>query len=86
MQHGDGPDLLLRTVAWLGIVAIVWRLPVPRLWLALGTTFGLGWVAWLGYVLSPGWPSWGVYQGVRAVGIGLFCWAAVGQPTLRVVQ
>jgi hypothetical protein len=38
-------------------------------------TFGLGWLAWLGYNMLPAWSTWGVYQSVRACGLGVFCWA-----------
>jgi hypothetical protein len=68
--------LVVRTIAWGAIVSMVWRPRVGRLREALLVYFGLGWAAWILYSLSPGWPSWGVYQALRAVGIGLFCWAA----------
>ena len=83
LTHGtQTPEVLLHTVAWLSVVGIVWPLPLGRLRLALLGYFGLGWLAFLGYVLQPGWASWGLYQGTRALGIGLFCWAA-HQPRLR---
>jgi hypothetical protein len=79
------PDVLLHTVAWLSVVGIVYQLPqLARLRTALLVAFGLGWLAWLGYAISPGWISWLIYQSVRATGIGLFCWAATSPlPVLK---
>lgn len=81
----DGPDVLLRTVAWGGVVSIVGSRPaLGRLRTALLVAFGLGWVAWIGYTVAPGWTSWIAYQVVRAVGLGLFCWASMKpSPGLR---
>lgn len=69
------PDVFVRTVSWVGIVLLVWP-QRSRLRLVVLSTFGLSWLGWIGYSLSPGWPSWGLYQGLRAVGLGVFCWAA----------
>lgn len=79
------PDWIVHTIAWLGLVGIVYpRKALGTLRWALLVGFGLGWLAWMGYVLAPGWASWITYQSVRAVGIGLFCWAALTpQPKLR---
>lgn len=80
------PDVILHTVAWLGVVGIVWSLPIGRLRLTLLTAFGLGWVAWLVFVLSPTWPTWYAYQVTRALGLGMFCWANLQtRPVLQVV-
>lgn len=69
------PDIFVHTVAWLGLLAVTWPLASPfRLTLALA--FGLGTLAWWGYCLRPGWASWLVYQGVRAVSLLSFCWAS----------
>jgi len=73
---GQLPDVLLHTVAWLGLVGILWPLPHGSLRSAMLLLFGVGWLAWLGYVLRPGWTSWGLYQSIRAVSIAWFCWAA----------
>lgn len=71
-------DILLRTVAWLGIVGIIWPLrQLERLRTCLLVAFGLGWACWMGYVISPGWTSWLIYQAVRFAGIALFCWASM---------
>jgi hypothetical protein len=78
-----GPDLFLETVASLGIVGIVYARPLGLLRLALLVAFGMGWLAWIGYLFVPGFPSWGVYQGVRAVSLGFFCWARERAPRLR---
>lgn len=69
------PDVFVRTVAWVGIVLLVWP-QRSRLRLVVLSTFGLSWLGWIGYSLSPGWATWGTYQGVRALGLGVFCWAA----------
>lgn len=78
LWHGvQGPDVLLRTVAWGAIAGIAFdRWELGRLRMSLLVTFGLGLIAWMGYAIWPGWTSWLVYQGARAFGIGLFCWAA----------
>lgn len=82
-----GPDVLLETVAAGIVVGLVWpRRDLGRLRIMLLVGFGGGWLVWLGYLFAPGWTSWGVYQGVRAVSLGLFCWASIRpQPTLRLV-
>jgi len=70
------PDSFVHTVAWLGLLAVTWPgLTVPLRW-TLGVAFGLGWVAWMGYCLRPGWGSWLTYQSVRAASLGLFCWTS----------
>jgi hypothetical protein len=81
------PDVLVHTVAWASIALVAFdRAALGRLRLALLVAFGFGWLAWLGYTVTPGWPSWLCYQGVRALGIGCFCWAAsYPTPRLRVV-
>lgn len=71
------PDILVHTIGWLGLLAVLTSVPLaPRLRWVLSLAFGLGWVAWLGYVLRPGWPSWLIYQGVRAASIAMFCRAS----------
>ena len=83
---GGHLDLLLRTVAWLGIVGMVWNRPLGRLRLALLLYFGIGWVFWIAYVWNPDWITWGAYQGNRLLGLMLFCWAALlPRPMIRVV-
>jgi len=72
------PDLILRAGCWGAIVAALWyRWDLGTVRTSLLVYFGLGLVAWAGYVALPGWTSWGMYQGVRAVGIGLFSWAVL---------
>lgn len=66
---------VLRLAAWAAIVGIVYPLPLGRVRTALLVTFGVGLAAWIVYVAVPGWTAWLIYQGVRAVGIALFCWA-----------
>lgn len=80
------PDLFVHTVAWWGITLMVLERPaLGRLRTALLVAFGGGWLCWLGYFLAPSGGSWALYQVCRAVGIGLFCWAAwKPAPTLRI--
>lgn len=81
----QGPDWLLRSASWGSVAVIAWNRPaLGILRLALLVSFGLGLVAWIGYSVSPGWETWGVYQTLRAVGLILFCWAAVSHPKLRI--
>lgn len=79
----DQPDVLVRTVAWLGVALIAYeRDALGRLRMALLVAFGVGWLAWAGYAVRPSWSTWLAYQGVRALGVGTFCWAA-WKPTPR---
>lgn len=73
------PDWAFATVAWLSVAWIAYRYQALPAWLRLSllVMFGLGWLAWIGYVLWPGWVGWLAYQGCRAAGTGLFCWAAL---------
>jgi hypothetical protein len=82
------PDVLVHTVAWASVAVIaVDRAALGRLRVALLVAFGVGWCAWLAYTIAPGLPTWLGYQGVRALGIGCFCWAAAKPtPRLRVVS
>ena len=83
-ESATGPAVLLQTVAYGGVAGIVWSLRVPRLRVTLLTAFGVGLVAWWGYVLQPGWTSWIAYQLVRAVSLAMFCWASLeARPRLR---
>jgi hypothetical protein len=89
LWHGPlGIDVLLRTVAWGSVAWIAWERPaLGRLRDCLVVAFGAGLVAWWWYAFAPGWWSWGVYQGVRLLGILLFCGAAARPaPQLRVVR
>jgi len=72
-----GRDVILRAVAWGGVVWIVWpRWELGRLRASLLVSFGLGLACWLAYAKWPGWASWGTYQSIRLLGYLLFCWAA----------
>lgn len=73
--------LALRVVAFGSVVFLAGREPSSLLRTSVLTTFGLGLGVWVWYTRDPGWTSWGVYQGVRALGIGLFC-VAVSRPRL----
>ena len=79
-----GPTLFLETVAAGIVVGVVWDKPLGFLRWTLLVAFGIGWLAWVGYVIAPGWTSWSVYQAVRAVSLVMFCWASVRpHPALR---
>lgn len=84
----EGPDVLLATVAWGGVVGIVADRPaLGLLRMALMVTCGVGLAAWWGYAVTPLWATWGGYQVVRATGIGLFCLAVVrDRPRLRLTS
>lgn len=84
----SGIDVFLRTVAWGAVVALVYDYhALGRLRTSLLVYFGAGLLAWWGYALWPGWPSWLAYQGTRLSGLLLFCWAASHPaPQLRVVR
>jgi hypothetical protein len=84
-----GPDILLHSVAFLAVVAIVADRPeLPqRLQACLFVYFGLGWVAWLVHarwlVLATYYP----YQAIRLAGLLLFCWAAMKpSPNLKILK
>ena len=82
------PDFLLRASAWSMLVAMAFDLrAIPQVRTALLVYFGLGLLAWTGYVAVPGWTSWLLYQATRAAGLGLFCSAVWDvKPTLQVVR
>jgi len=57
--HRAGLDVFLHTVAWLGVAGIV--IDRPALGAIRGSllvTFGLGWIAWLGFVAHPTLAVW----------------------------
>jgi hypothetical protein len=90
IQHGaTGPDVALRSVAWLfvaGIARVRKELPVP-LRASLFVYFCLGWVAWLVHVQWLIVETWYPYQAVRLLGLLLFCWAVIETgPHLRVIR
>lgn len=83
-----GPDLLLRGVAWAGVVAIVAAhrgLP-SRLRIALSVYFGLGCLAWVAFMGKQVVATWYAYQLVRLAGLVLFCDAASRPAELRVIR
>lgn len=88
-QEHDGPDLMLRAVAFLGVFAIVWfrpELPASLRW-CLFVYFGLGWVLWVYHVEDLRVATWYPYQVTRLFGLLLFCKAAVRpQASFRVVR
>lgn len=71
------PDVFLHTVAWAGLLVVAW--PQRPLRPTVVATFGVGWIGWLLYSIAPTWETWGLYQGIRAFGIGLLCWATAPQ-------
>jgi hypothetical protein len=93
MQGATGPEIVSRAVAFGSACVIAYRRPeVPKLRAPLLVYFGLGLVAWAAVVYWSGTPNdprytpYLVYQAIRAVGIGLFCWAALDpKPPLRKV-
>lgn len=89
MIHEPGkPDFLLHACAWAMIVAMVEDInALPTIRAALLIYFGLGLLAWASYVIIPGWTSWLFFQSCRAVGLGIFCYAAVHvRPALHILR
>lgn len=76
-RGGPHPEILAHTVAWTGLVTMAW--PHRAIRGPILVTFGLGWLAWLGYNFAPSWLTWGVFQSVRALGLGAFCWVTLPQ-------
>lgn len=66
-----GLDVLARTVAFGMVAGAGFRHSGWLRW-SLLMGFGGGLLAWWGYVLAPGWWSWGALQAVRVVAIA--CW------------
>lgn len=75
-RNADGFDVLMRVIAFGSVAGVAWMLPQSALRTSLLVYFAGGAVAWCGYVLAPGWTSWGLLQMARAVGIGCWCYAA----------
>jgi hypothetical protein len=70
-----GPDIVTHTIAWTSILVMVWpAADQPRRMMAL--IFLGNWLGWIAYTIASGWWSWGLYQGLRAAGLGVFCWAS----------
>ena len=71
-------DVLLNTVACGTIAGVALIRPVPpKLRLALVVSFGVGLVAYWAYAADQSWTNYRIYQSERAIGTGLFCWAAL---------
>lgn len=72
----ESPDVLVRIIAFSTAVGIAVECAPyldDRLTASLIVYFGAGLVAWLFYVMDPGWWSWCLYQCTRLAGILLFC-------------
>jgi len=67
------PEMLIHTVCWTGILVIAW--PYREIRGPTLLTFGVGWLAWVAFATLPTFATWGLYQGIRACGLGVFCWA-----------
>lgn len=78
-------DVLLRSVSWGVIAVLAWtREPRDTVAGALFVSFGVGLAAWYVFNAAPSFQSWAEYQGVRAIGILLFCAACLSRrPSLR---
>lgn len=75
------PELFVHTLAWGALILIVWRHPESHpLRLPVMVSFGLGWLGWIAFLVAPTWGTWGAYQSIRALGLGVFCWASVKAP------
>lgn len=82
---GPKNHVALHTVAWLTITGLAWqRLELGPLRLALLTTFGIGWLAWMAFQWNPvSFVPWIGYQVVRGVGTVLLCRAMARQSFVR---
>jgi hypothetical protein len=86
-EHVQGPDVLVRTVAWLGLTGIAYERPaLGLLRTALLVSFGLGWLCWMAYAIAPGWGSWSSYQITRLAGLLLFCAASTASPHWKIIR
>lgn len=75
------PEVFVHTIAWGALVLIVWQHPTARpLRVSVAVSFGMGWLGWVAYLIAPGWGTWGLYQSLRALGLGVFCWASLKAP------
>lgn len=83
---GPWPDLLLHTVAFGGVTAIVYdRHYLGFVRTALLAYCGLGLAAWYWFALAPSFTHYAVYQATRIVGLAWFCMACLHPaPKLRV--
>jgi len=81
-----GPDLFLPTVAAGTALSVIWPMTDRRLRACLLVAFGGGLLTWTAYAIVPGWTTWAIYQSVRALSLGLFCWATLSpQPRVRAI-
>jgi hypothetical protein len=89
LSNAAGPDILLRSFAWLILAGVAWgRQELPhRLRVCLIVYFFLGYFAWLVRMEWLVVPTWYLYQAIRLAGLLLFCWAASeNSPNLRLVR
>jgi hypothetical protein len=70
----EAPHLLLHGIAWSCTTIIVWEHSGP-LRMALLLAFGINLVPWTLLSLWPTWGTWGLYQSVRVLSLGWFCYA-----------
>ena len=81
-RDAAGLDVLLRVVAFGSVAGVAWLTLKPSvLRSSLIVAFGGGAVAWVGYVLSPGWTSYAGIQVARVAGTALWCLAATRSET-----
>ena len=75
-RNAAGLDVMLHVISWGAISALAWmQMPngVLRTCLTLG--FGLGAIAWVGFVAYPTFGWWGAYQVTRLIAVGGFVYA-----------
>ena len=96
MGAAQGPDILLRSAAWLVLAAVAWmRKELPqRLRISIVVYFFLGYCTWL---MLAAWvhdhpdahgaaPEWYGYMLAQFAALVLFCWAATENSKLRLVR
>jgi hypothetical protein len=76
------PGLLLHVAGWLVLTTFLLEQPPSPLRTALVIAFGVNIVPWILVALRPRWSTWELYQGVRAVSLGWFCYAQTERLTV----
>jgi len=80
------PQWILHVFGWSEIVWLLRPLPLGKLRAALFVAFGVNLIPWVLFTLWTTWEMWCLYQGVRAVSLGMFCLASWRPwPMVRVI-
>jgi hypothetical protein len=71
----SAPGLILHVAGWLVLTTFLLEQPSSPLRTALLIGFGANILPWVLMVLRPRVSTWELYQGVRAMSLGWFCYA-----------